>query len=327
MRALITGAGGFVGAHLSTRLRTLGQSCALLETVRSADQLDARSASPQLVLDIADATSVDAAITRFQPTHVFHLAGISAVPQATADAAVAWQVHVHGTLNIAHAILRHAPACALIFAGSGQVYGATAQSGRVLDETALLAPTNDYAVTKAAADLALGALAQSRGLKAVRFRPFNHTGPGQSEDFVVPSFAAQIARIEAGLQPPVIRVGNLDAERDFLDVRDVAEAYVLAAQKSSTLEPGVIFNLASGVPRRVRDILDALLAQSTAKIQVELDPARLRPSDTPRFYGDAQRARAVLVWAPAIAFDATLFAILNDARKHSYTASQALVVD
>ena len=114
----------------------------------------------------------------------------------------------------------------------------------------LLAPMDEYAASKAAADLALGAMTY-RGLRCVRFRPFNHSGPGQAEGFVVPDFAAQIARIEPGLAQPVMEVGNFDVERDFLDVRDVADAYVLAVQKAETVKSGAIFNIASGIPRRV----------------------------------------------------------------------------
>jgi GDP-4-dehydro-6-deoxy-D-mannose reductase len=187
-------------------------------------------------LDITDADAVVTKISRSRPMHVVHLAGIAAIPEVSANVLRAWTPHLFGTLNLARAILKHAPDRVLIFAGSEQVYGDTAKSGLPLDETAQLAPVNEYATSKAVADLALGAFAK-QGLRVVRFRPFNHTAPGQTEDFVVPSFAAQIARIEAGRQPPVIRVGNLEAQRDFLDVRDVAATYALAVRQSSRRAP------------------------------------------------------------------------------------------
>src|SRR5262249_50548134 len=159
-----------------------------------------------------------------KPTHIVHLAGVPSISGVRANPAQAWQVNVMGTLDLARALLAHAPDCALIFAGSSESYGASAISGEPLTELHPLQPMNEYAATKSAADLALGALAMS-GLKAIRFRPFNHTGPGQTLDFVVPAFAHQIARIEKGLQSPTIQVGNLDVKRDFLDVRDIVDAY------------------------------------------------------------------------------------------------------
>ncbi|MDF2811323.1 MAG: NAD-dependent epimerase/dehydratase, partial [Microvirga sp.] len=252
-------------------------------------------------------------IARFSPTHVINLAGLAAPAAARADPQAAWDVHVRGVLNLAQGILDGAPDCWLIHVGSGMVYGDSAKPGRPLDESTLLAPVDEYSVTKAAGDLALGAFAR-RGLKCVRLRPFNHTGSGQAETFVVPAFAMQIARIEAGLAPPVIRVGNLDAERDFLDVGDVVDAYALVVQKSESLEPGVIFNIASGIPRRIGDILERLLAQSRVEIVIEQDPARLHPSDLPRIVGDSGRVRKQLGWSPRRSFDETLEAVLDSCR-------------
>jgi GDP-4-dehydro-6-deoxy-D-mannose reductase len=264
-------------------------------------------------LDVTDESAVTSAIRHFAPSHIVHLAGLAAIPAASANATVAWQIHLFGTLNLANAILKHAPDCTLVFVGSGQVYGSTARPGQPLTEEALLAPTNDYALTKAAADLAVGSLAE-RGLRCVRLRPFNHTGPGQSEQFVIPSFAMQIARIEAKQQPLVIRVGNLEAERDFLDVRDVTAAYARVVARSSSLAPGVIFNIASGVPRRIGDILDRLVKISGTKIIIEQDASRLRAADTPRFVGNSERARRALDWTPLFDFNETLRQILASAR-------------
>jgi GDP-4-dehydro-6-deoxy-D-mannose reductase len=183
-----------------------------------------------------------------------------------------------------------------------------------LNEDALLDPVDEYSATKAAADLALGALAET-GLKCIRLRPFNHTGAGQSEAFVVPAFATQIARIEAGLEPPVLHVGNLEAQRDFLDVRDVARAYALAAQNVEQLGTGMVLNIASGVPRRVLDILDTLIAKSQSTISVEQNPARRRSNEIPFMVGDASRARKLLRWKPECSFDDTLTTVLNDCRR------------
>lgn len=261
-------------------------------------------------LDVADADAVSAAIARTAPTHVVHLAGIAAPTAAGASPQAAWRVHVDGTLNLSNAILRSAPDCWLLYVGSGLVYGETAKSGLPLSEEALLAPVDEYAATKAAADLALGAQVH-RGLKCIRLRPFNHTGPGQTDAFVVPAFAKQIATIEAGLAPPIIRVGNLDAERDFLDVRDVVRAYALAAKHADNLKSGTIFNVASGVPYRIKDILGNLLSLSRVRIDVEQDAARLRPSDLPRIVGDSRRIRETLSWAPECRLEDTMLDVLN----------------
>jgi GDP-4-dehydro-6-deoxy-D-mannose reductase len=244
---------------------------------------------------------------------VVHLAGVSALGAALADPQSTWRIHVQGVLNVAHAILDSAPDCWLIHVGSGLVYGLSARSGLPLDENAALSPVDDYGVTKAAAELALGALS-GRGLKCIRLRPFNHMGPGQTEAFVVPAFAMQIARIEAGLAEPVIRVGDLEAERDFLDARDIAKAYALVARNSHDLVPNTIFNVASGIARRIGDVLDQLLALSSVRIVTEQDAHRLRPNDLPRIVGDATRARTQLGWAPEHPFEDSLAAVLDDCR-------------
>ena len=237
-------------------------------------------------------------------------AGVAALRDVVADPARAWQVHLHGNLTIANAILAHAPACVLLAVGTGLVYGASAKLGEALKETTLLEPTNGYEVTKAAGDLAVGALAYD-GLRCVRLRPFNHTGPGQTDSFAAPSFALQIARIEAGLQPAVMRVGNLEAERDFLDVRDVANAYSLAVEKVDQLPRGAIINIASGTPRPIRDVLHGLIALSRVPVTVKLDPSRMRPSDLPRVVGDNSVARELLGWKPSFTFERTLADLLD----------------
>lgn len=309
LRILVTGAAGFVGPHLIPYLsHALGTDAVVLPT--AMHQRRSPALGEVQPLDVTDEEAVDRAIANFKPTHVIHLAGISSPSRASIDSSAAWAVNTFGTINVAHGILRCAPKCWLIFAGSGLVYGDTAKSGRLLDEACLLAPNSEYSVTKAAADLALGALT-SRGLKSLRLRLFNHTGPGQTEEFVVPSFAAQIARIEAGLQPPVLNVGNLDVARDFLDVRDVTSAYTLAVLKSAQLDPGLVLNVASSIPRTIRSVLDELLALCRTSIAVVHDPSRTRPSDTPIYLGSAETARRFLGWAPQHPFLTTLAEVLG----------------
>ena len=312
MRVVITGARGFVGPHVAEALQRLqGNNVDIIATSKVGSQHPVLGSV--LPLDVRDRTAVAAFIAETQPTHVVHLAGIASPTTASAHADLTWSVNLSGTLNIARAILQDCPDCWLINVGSGLIYGESAKEGLPLDERALLAPTDEYSASKAAADLALGALVR-RGLNCIRLRPFNHTGPGQSDDFVVPSFAMQIARIEAGQEQPTIHVGNLDAQRDFLDVRDVATAYSLVVGLAEQIESGTILNIASGVTRRIADIFDGLRKNSFCVISSEQDAARMRPSDLPVIIGDASRARSLLAWSPQFEFDDTLTAVLNDAR-------------
>ena len=235
--------------------------------------------------------------------------------RATAIRRGAWQVNLHGTLGLADALCRHAPGAALIHVSSADAYGASFATGVALDEAACLAPINVYGATKAAADLAMGALpapGAAGGLHVIRLRPFNHAGPGQSDDFALPAFARQIALIAAGRQRPVLRAGNLDPERDYLDVRDVARAYALAIARAHDLPNRTILNLASGTPRRIGTLLSDLIALAGVPITVEPDPARMRPSDIPRAVGNGDRARALLGWTPRLSWQQTLADVLAD---------------
>ena len=310
LRILVTGASGFVGGWLLERLTTARFDGA---DILALGRATGNSPVSYTELDITRAADVDVTVKSFRPTTVVHLAGVSSLVEARAETRRTWEVNLFGTLNLAEAILRHVPDARFIQAGSAEVYGGTFAASGIVDETALLDPRNPYATTKAAADLMLGQMSEA-GLRAVRFRSFNHTGPGQSIRFAVPSFAAQIAAIERGEAPPVIKVGNLDAQRDFLDVRDVVEAYLLAVE-APALPWGVVMNVASGEPRRIGDVLDAMLSLSRAPIRVEPDPALMRPSDVPVTAGDSSRLRTLLGWQPAIAWTTTLRDILDSHRK------------
>ena len=301
MRLLVTGAGGFVGRHLLPLL------------VRDFPQAEIVTPSAA-ALDITEAVQVDRELARLEPDGCIHLAAVAAIGEARDDPERAWRVNLHGTLHLGRALLRHAPRCRLIYASSADIYGASFRAGVSLDERAVPAPLNVYGCTKAAADLALGAMAQE-GLRVVRLRPFNHTGPGQSDRFVVPAFARQVMRIRAGLQPPVLSVGDLSPLRDFLDVRDVCAAYAACLRPELDIAPGTILNLASGTPRRIGDVLQTLLRLAAVDARVETARGLLRPTDIATASGDAAAARAVIGWRPEIAFETTLADVIADWRE------------
>ena len=263
-----------------------------------------------MALDVTDADAVTSLLRDERPTHILHLAAISAVTDASRDTRGAWSVNFGGTFNIALAVDEFCPETRIVHCSSAEVYGATFNKGVAVDESAMLEPTNAYGAAKAAADIMLGQMARLR-LRAIRMRPFNHTGPGQTEKFVVPAFAAQIARIERGEQEPVIYVGEMDSRRDFLDVRDVADAYVKALLQFDSLPQGCAINIASGSARTVRSVLELMLAQSSMRIEVRSDPNRVRPNDTPLIVGNADRAKQLLGWSPQCAWDDTILNVLN----------------
>jgi GDP-4-dehydro-6-deoxy-D-mannose reductase len=294
---LIMGASGFVGGHLLPAL-----AAAFPNTVLATPSIE-----------LQDAGQVEQAVRGTSPDVCIHLAAVSAIDAAREVPEHAWNVNFHGTLNLAWALSRHAPACQMLFVSSSDAYGASFKSGDSLDERAPLAPMSVYAQTKAAADLLLGGMA-AQGLRVVRLRPFNHTGPGQSAAFVVPSFARQIARIAAGLQPPLLEVGNLETWRDFLDVRDVCAAYIACITHRDRLAPGTVINLASGHARRVGDVLTELAALAGVELGIKVDESRLRATDIPRACGDASRAHELLGWSPTIPWAETLQDLLIDWR-------------
>jgi len=305
---LITGAAGFVGQALTAELRRrLPKGARLAPTDLHPRQ---GSAGEEAIegLDVSDAAAVAEAIGTVQPTHLIHLSGISAPSAAGVDPRRAWEINTLGTLSVAEAILRRAPNCRLIFAGTGLVYGSAADIGQRFTETSPLAPSSDYAVTKAAADLLIGAMA-ARGLRSVRLRLFNHTGPGQAEAFVVPRLAAQIARIEARLQSPELRVGNLEGVRDFLDVRDVVAAYASAVERSAVLEPDAVLNIASGKGRRIRAILQQLLELSPAGPSIAIS-AEVSEGAPDVSIGDPSLAERLLEWRPRYELRETLESVL-----------------
>ncbi|MCS6840127.1 MAG: GDP-mannose 4,6-dehydratase [Roseiflexus sp.] len=309
MRALITGINGFVGGHLAEHLLTTGAwevAGLARQPAPALKTLEGRVT--YIAADLNDRDQTLMALARVRPDVIFHLAGQSNVPRAFADPHATVQTNIGAQLNLFLAVLQLRIDPLIIVASSNEIYGMVRPEELPLTEQTPLRPVNPYAVSKAAQDLFAYQYHMSHQLRTIRLRPFNHIGPRQTEAFVVPAFAAQIARIEAGLQPPVLRVGNLAAERDFSDVRDIARAYELAALHG---EVGAAYNVGSGQAVSVRRILDILLTLSTHDIQIEPDPSRMRPSDVPCVVCDASRFRSDTGWTPRIPLEQTLFDTLE----------------
>jgi GDP-4-dehydro-6-deoxy-D-mannose reductase len=293
VRALVTGASGFVGRYLVERLRAAGY-----EVVAAGGPHETEPAF--LPIDLADAESIRAAFDVARPDVVFHLAAQAFVPRSLEAPDETYEVNVMGTAGVL-AVLRawrreNDAKVRFVFISSAEVYGVQPAEAMPLLETTLANPVNPYAASKAAAEAIVLGEARSFGVDVVIARAFNHIGPGQNDRFVVPAFANQLAAIARGGEP-IMHVGNLDARRDFLDVRDVVDAYVAIAERG---ESGQAYNVASGSAVSIREILGELIRIAHVPVEVRDDPARMRPSDVPIVYGSSEKLRARTGWEPRI---------------------------
>lgn len=295
MRILVTGATGFVGQHLLPALALRWPEAVIQGWGRD--------------LALTDAGHVDSVIARFQPTHLIHLAGQASVPLSFADPAATYLTNVQGAVNLYQAMLTHSPAALILAVGSADPYGASFKAGEAVNEETPFQPLNPYAGSKAAAEMVALDFA-GRGLKILRLRPFNHTGPGQTDAYVVSAFARQIAAIKAGTQPARISVGALDAERDFSDVRDIVSAYIFLLENHAQLAAGDALNIGSGRSRSIESILHTLIDLCGVDISVETDPARIRPTEIRRVAADTRRINA-LGWQCQISWQQTLDDLLT----------------
>lgn len=293
---LVTGAGGFAGSHLIEHLAGRGD---LAGWTRSDPPPTLEHLATWTRIDLLDRARVREEILALRPTAVYHCAGAAQVADSWRDTARPLANNVLATHYLLDALRRAGRPCRVIIPGSATVYAASAAP---LHEEAELAPASPYAVSKLAQEqLGLRALTED-GIDVIVTRAFNHTGPRQSPAFAVAGMARQIAQIERGGEP-VIRVGNLDARRDLTDVRDTVRAYALLMEHGV---PGTVYNVASGIGRPMRAVLDALIERSHVAVTVTVDPTRLRLHDTPVVVGDPTRLRAATGWAPRIDFDRTL---------------------
>jgi GDP-4-dehydro-6-deoxy-D-mannose reductase len=304
MRALVTGASGFVGKHLVDALRRDGAQVFPCGGPHDADT--------ELIVDLGRPETIRAALDAARPSVVFHLAAQSFVPESLAAPIETYEINALGTARLADAVRAYDGAPPrVVFASSAEVYGVRGADEYPLRESLDLRPRNPYGASKAAAEMMLLAQARSFGLDVVVARVFNTIGPGQTERFVTVSFATQLARIAAGGTPRLL-VGNLRAARDFLDVRDVVKAYIELARRG---EPGEIYNVCSGGAIAIRDVLRELIAIAGVPVEVREDPARVRASEVPLSVGDPQKLRARTGWVPQIPLQRCLRDVFEAARE------------
>jgi GDP-4-dehydro-6-deoxy-D-mannose reductase len=311
LRALITGLTGFAGSHLADHL--LSQSgwevCGVglpSDSPRNIVHLGSRVKLVQADLNDLDTTMQ--LLRELAPTHVFHLAAQASVGRAWSDPAATLVNNITAQAHLLHGLVELTMSPHVLIVGSADEYGLVAPEDLPINEDTALRPVNPYAVSKIAQDYLGLQYYLSHDLPVVRVRPFNHIGPRQAPGFVVPDFCRQIARIEAGLQKPVMAVGNLDARRAFADVRDVVVAYRLALTNG---RPGQVYNIGTTEAVSMRELLDILLAMSTASISVRPDAERMRPSDNPHLACDSSRLLADTGWKPRYTLRESLAAVLD----------------
>lgn len=344
MRVLITGITGFVGSHLAEYFLSM-DGAEVYGTVRHRSPVDNISGIMDKIslikgTDIGDAHSVEAAIKQSEPDYIFHLAAQSLVPESWVSPVDTLETNVIGTVNLLEAVRRSERHPIIQIVGSSEEYGCPPRvpkregwirdnpvSREELDEFEInfspdtelvfklpitedfpLLPLSPYGVSKVAEDLLGYQYHKSYGMKIVRTRAFNHTGPRRSESFVASNFAKQIAEIEKGKRDPVVKVGNLEVTRDFTDVRDIVRAYWLAASRGKY---GEVYNICSGNARTIQTVLDTLRMQSTVQFEIVKDNERMRLSDIPALQGSCSKFTKQTGWKPKIGFSQTMGDLLD----------------
>ena len=303
MRAYVTGASGFVGHWLVAHLAEMGDE-----------------AVPAGAVDVTDEAAIAAAIAEKEPDVVYHLAGLAHVQLSWEQPAEYLRVNAGGTLNVLEAARRCPSQPRVLVVSSAEVYGSVQPAQLPVTEDLPLRPVSPYAASKAAAELVAVQAHLGRGIDVVRARPFNHAGPGQASTFALPAFARRIVEAESE-GTGVLRVGNLSAWRDIVDVRDVVRAYRLLMEAG---EPGEVYNVCTGHSVEVSDVVRRMLALARSNLGLEVDPALLRPVDVPELRGDPTKLRLATGWEPQIPLDDTLASVLEEARSRATAAPAAV---
>lgn len=315
MRVLVTGIGGFAGAHVAAALLAAGHEVhGLQRGERARGALSALGVAHGALHtgDVRDMTAMVQLVGEVAPDGLVHLAGVSEMAAAEADPAAAYAVNVGGTLAVLAAVRAAAPRARLLAVSSGHVYGAVLPGDLPVTEDTPLRPLTVYGASKAAAELAVAQWGRAYGLDVVCARPFNHAGPGQTPAFVCSALARQIALIEVGRQPPVVQTGNLDPVRDLSDVRDIAGGYVALLERGRS---GTVYNLCAGTGVSIAEVVAILRTHARVPVRVWSDPALRRAGDVPRLVASHARATRDTGWEPRRALEETLGAVLDDWRR------------
>ena len=304
-RVLITGVAGFAGSHLAELL--LGDGAEVHGTIfpgESTAGIDPFKSRLKLsTCDIRDAGAVGGLISETGPEEICHLAAVTFIPESIDDPRLTFETNLFGTMNVLEAARKHADTARVLFVGSADEYGVVREDDLPVGEDTPLRPVNPYSVSKVSADMLAHQYARAFGLRIVRVRPFNHTGPRQSPRFVCSDFARQVVEVEKGLRPARVNVGSLRPRRDFTDVRDVVRAYRDVLRGG---EPGEVYNICSGRSLAVGEILEALLKLSGQSIEVVEQSSRLRKTDVVEIRGDFGRIEEAVGWRPSIPIEQTL---------------------
>lgn len=333
MRVLVTGAAGFTGSHLAEYLLSAAPGlrdesgnppevhCVVHRNDRRIHHLRNRMQFHRG--DLRNGLWVNELIQSVKPDYMLHLAAWSDVGGSWQQPWTVYELNIQCQLNLLHALHRLSPLCRALIVTSNEVYGLVDPGDLPLDEETPFRPNNPYGVSKVTQDMMAYQYWLSHQLPTIRARSFNHIGPGQADDFVASAFARQIAEIEVGQRPPVVTVGNLEAQRDFTDVRDVVRAYWLLVTEG---QAGQVYNVGSGQARSARWLLETLLTLTPVRVEVQIDPNRLRPSDVPLSVCNNRRLVAATGWQPQIALGQSLQDLLDGWRKEvrSQTATDAV---
>jgi len=307
LKVFISGATGFVGSHLVDCLDSPEYEIFGTSFPEKPKKSDARE-HKTFYLDIRSDEDVLQALKKIQPDWIFHLAAVSNVGQSWEKRKETMEINLMGTFHLLEATRQIAPKARVLFVSSADVYGILNPTEGVFHEEVSLCPANPYAFTKICGEMLSQFYVQNEKLKVIIARSFPHTGPGQSPDFVCSDWAYQIARIEKGLEEPVIKTGNRTLRRDFTDVRDVVRAYILLMKKGRI---GETYNVSSGKAVQLKEILDILLSFSKEKIEVEVDRQKVRRIDISLLVGDNQKIRKQTSWEPKIPLDQSLHDLLD----------------
>lgn len=309
-KAFITGIAGFVGSHLAELLLSKGYEVHGLCRPRSkTDHIDSIINKLHLEdADILDSHSLYKTLASIKPDYIFHLAAQSFVPTSWVSPSVTLEVNIVGSANLFESIRQADIDPVIQIACSSEEYGLVHKDEIPINETNPLRPLSPYAVSKVAMDYLGYQYFQSYNLRIVRTRGFNHTGPRRGDTFAESNFAKQIALIEKGKKDPVISVGNLEAERDYTDVRDMVKGYLMSVEKC---EPGEVYNICTGKAVKISNVLKILLSFSKIRVEVKQDQNRMRPSDVPVLIGDNSKFTKKTGWKAEIPFEKTMEDLLN----------------